>query len=149
MRYLELLQIVETRLGAHVNINTVQVDRERTRVVKPEDTPRYLVYLGSDASIGDFGPANVSVMDWDVQVIVEIVLAVKGTEDIDQELLVLRGYVHEALMADPSQGTSYILMTVPVGAEEPILSEDGETRIITYRTAWTFRVRTSIASMTG
>lgn len=149
MRYLELLQAVESQLIAHGSITADQVERSRTRVMKPEDMPRYLVYLGSDASIGDFGPANISVMDWDAQVIVEIVVAVNGSDDIDQELLLLRGYVHEALMIDPSQGTNYIVMTVPVGAEEPILSEEGETRIITYRTAWTFRVRTAIESMTG
>ena len=65
----------------------------------------------------------------------------------DQEFLDMRARVHRALMADVTQGLTYVLTTIPSGADEPIIDDEGERKSAVYRTNWVFRVRTSIADI--
>lgn len=148
-RYLDVLRAVETRLQGASGIDAARVDRGRSNALRLDGSPHYGVYLGVDTPLGEFGPQNLSVIDWSLSIVVEIAIQVSTAADLDATLLECRALVHEALMADESQGTDFILMTVPQGADEPVIDGEGEQRIAVYRTQWGFRVRTAVGQMTG
>jgi hypothetical protein len=136
-----LAQIVTTLTG----LTTTQANIVRGRVYTIEDTelPALSIYLGADDPIGENGPTNVQFQDSDL--LVRVRAHVKTpSEQVDATLNLIRREVHVALMADYTQGLDYILNTIPLGAEEPELSGDGEQPTATLDMNWLIRYRASV-----
>ena len=120
----------------------------RSNALSESELPHFGVFLEEDVSIGEFGPRNTNFMDWSVQVSVEIyVSATATTASLDQTFLNLRSAVHNALMADITQGLAFVVQTIPLGASSPV-RDSNELKTASYRTAWNFHIRTKIDDMT-
>ena len=144
-----LLERLETLIGAHVNIDATKVAIGRASPLSVTELPFIGIFIDEDASVGEFGPQNTNFIDWDVTVGIELMVDADATvTSLDQTYLNLRRDVHNAIMADaPTLSQTYVLMTFPIGAEEPLLSTEGKRKTASYKTLWGVRVRTSLTDM--
>lgn len=144
-----LLQRLETLIGAHANIDATKVAIGRAAPLDVGQLPFVAIFIEEDASVGEFGPENINVIDWDVTVGIELMVDADATVlALEQTYLNLRRDVHNAIMADaPTLSQAFVLMTFPIGAEEPQLSVEGKRKTASYKTLWGVRVRTSITDM--
>jgi len=121
----------------------------RTELLEDTTFPFVGIYLLDDVTIGELGALNLSFLDWEVRIGIEIYIKGQESYNREREYLNLRNTIHAALMADHTQGLSFVTTTVPVGAEQGILDGTSKSTIGSWRTAWMFKVRTGIADMTG
>lgn len=146
-RFYSLLQAVKSQIEAHPGLSSVTVEVSRKDSLHAGDLPHVGIYLGSDSTVGGEGALNLSFIDWDLILIIEITLAGPDTKDFDQEYLEIRAAVHNALMAEPTLGLPYVMRTIPTGAVEPISNNEASAKVVSYRTGWNFHLRTSVADM--
>lgn len=142
----QLLDAIETNLGADADIDAAKVYRNRVADLNDTELPGYNIRLGPDSPISELGPSNVAFIDWD-QVIFIDCYERAHVENVDRIFLEMRRNVHRALMADVTQGLGFVTTSVPGGAEEPMIDDSGERKNMVYRTNWIFRLRTSIADL--
>ena len=145
-RYETLIDALVTNISAEAGVDPAKVFRNRVQMFDDSELPAYVVVLGADAPLNELGPDNLAFIDWELIVFVDCYLRTVATSP-DQEFLDMRARVHRALMADVFQGLSYILTTIPAGADEPVIDNEGERKNSVYRTNWVFRVRTSLADI--
>jgi hypothetical protein len=138
-----LLTQIVTNLGADVSIDATKVYRNRVAALNDTELPGYNVVLGADTPLGEFGATNLSFIDWEQAVFIDCyertILA-----NQDAVFLDMRRNIHRALMADYTQGLSFVTTTIPFGADEPTVDNEGERKNTVYRTNWIFQIRTSI-----
>lgn len=139
----QLVDIIVSTLEADPAITPGTVYRSRVSPFADTELPAYSVTIGEDSPLSDLGPDNVAFIDWAQTIFVDL-YAKSIAVAIDDVFLDMRSYVHRALMADVTQGTTWVMQTIPRGADEPILDHTGEQKSIVYRVAWEFRLRTSI-----
>lgn len=141
-----LIDAVITNIKAEAGVDPAKVFRNRVQPLDDSELPAYVVILGPDEPLSELGPDNLSFMD--SQLILFVDVAIRSIlVSLDQELLDMRARVHRALMADVTQGQTFVLTTIPAGAEDPIIDDSGERKNATYRTNWAFRIRTSLADI--
>ena len=69
----------------------------------------------------------------------------KGSESaLDDTLIKIQTEVHAAIMADYQQGLPFVIDTNPLGASEPIMSDDGEKPIATQTINFSIMFRHSL-----
>lgn len=73
-----------------------------------------------------------------------IIAHVKTTGTTETTLNLIREEVHVALMADRTQGLSYVRDTLPLGDGEPDISGDSNQSIARLRMNWRIKYRHSI-----
>ena len=137
--------IMTTLLTTLTGLTTTGANVIRGRVYTLEDgaLPALSLYMGSDIPIGENGPTNYQFQDSDL--LVRVTAHVKSTsEQLDTILNKIRREVHVAMMADHEQGLNYVLTTIPLGAEEPELSGEGEQPSATMDINWLIRYRAPI-----
>lgn len=141
-----LITQIKTNLGADVAIDATKVSSNRVADFNDTDLPGYNVVLGPDSPLSELGPTNVAFIDWEQVLFIDCyersILA-----DADAVFLNMRRNVHRALMADHTQGLSFVTTTIPAGADEPIIDDAGERKNMVYRTNWIFQLRTSIGDL--
>ena len=138
-----LIDALVTILEADAAISTGSVYRSRTAAFADSELPAYSIEIGQDVPLNPLGPDNVRFIDWEQTIFVDCYAKSIATA-VDSVFLNMRRNVHRALMADVTQGLSFVMTTIPVGAEEPILDDAGEQKTMVYRTSWVFRLRTAI-----
>lgn len=138
-----LIEQVKTNLGNDVDIDAAKVSSNRVMSLNDGDLPAYNVVLGADNPTNELGPANVAFIDWE-QVLYVDLYERSILENVDAVFLDMRANVHRSLMADVSQTLDFVLTTIPGGADEPIIDDEGERKNMVYRTVWGFMLRTSI-----
>jgi len=138
-----LIGQIKTNLGNDVDIDAAKVSSNRVGAINDSETPAYNVVLGGDDPLSELGPSNVAFIDWN-QIIYIDLYERSILVDLDAVFLNMRRNVHRALMVDVTQGLSFILTTIPQGADEPIIDDEGERKNMVYRTNWGFMIRTSI-----
>jgi len=120
------------------------VARARVYQVDPSVNSSLTVMMGSDnvASI-----LNNEKIDWELTV--NVLSTVRATSGIDQTINSIRAEVHAALMADYTLGLPFVIDVVPVSADEPELSGDGDMKFAMQRMEYTVRYRTSRTSISA
>ena len=141
-----LIDTLVATLQADAAITVGSVYQGRTAPLADTELPAYSIELGQDSPLNALGTDNVAFIDW-AQLIFIDCYAKSTAADINSIFLNMRRNVHRALMADYTQGLSFVMQTIPAGAEEPILDSSGEQKTMVYRTGWEFRLRTSIGSL--
>jgi hypothetical protein len=139
----QLIDALVTQLEADPGIVVGSVYRARVETLADTELPAYNIEIGADTPINPLGPDNVAFIDWAQSIFIDL-YAKSTAVDIDNIFLDMRNFVHRSLMDDVTQGLSFILTTIPGGADEPVLDASGEQKTITYRTNWEFRLRTNI-----
>jgi hypothetical protein len=139
----QLVDILVTTLEADADITPGSVYRSRTTPFADTELPAYNIELSADAPLDELGPSNVAFIDWAQAIFIDCYAKTIAAQ-IDDVFLNMRRNVHRALMADVTQGTNFVLQTIPLGAEEPQLDASGEQQSMVYRTGWEFRLRTAI-----
>lgn len=142
----QLIDALVTNLEADPGITPGTVHRSRVETLADTELPAYNIEIGADTPLNPLGPDNVAFIDWAQSIFIDL-YAKSTAVAIDNIFLDMRSFVHRALMADVTQGLSFILTTIPGGADEPVLDASGEQKTITYRTVWEFRLRTNIDSL--
>lgn len=142
-----LLTTLETLIKAHPNITASNVALGRHNALSETELPFVGIFLADDNSLGEFGATNTSIIDWQVQVDIELYVSGLADAAIDQTFLNLRADVHNAIMADPTLGVAFVLQSVPLGASSPV-RETNELKTSSYALHWAFQVRTGIDDMT-
>ena len=141
-----LIDQVVINLEADAVIAAGSVHRNRAADFNDTELPAYNVVLGPDAPINELGPANVAFIDWQQTLFIDCyersILA-----NADTVFLAMRRNVHRSLMVDVTQTLTFVLTTIPSGAEEPIIDDAGERKNLIYRTNWIFWLRTSIGDL--
>lgn len=135
---------IETIMDAVVttltNLPTTKGNIKRARVYpwQESEVPALSIFMGSDEVINELQSA---ILDWQMMLVIES--HVQETGDIDQKLNTIRKEVHAAIMADVTQGQSFVINTYAVNAAEPILSGDGQQPIASQRLEFLIHYRTS------
>ena len=142
----QLIDALVTTLEASPNITAGSVYRSRVAPFSDTELPAYSIEIGQDVPMSDLGPDNVAFIDWEQAIFIDCYAKSVAT-NIDAIFLTMRNYVHVALMADYKQGVSFVITTIPAGAEEPVLDDSGEQKTMVYRVNFIFRLRTSITSL--
>ena len=141
-----LLDTLVTTLEADANIVSGSVHRARVEPLADNELPAYNIEIGADTPLNPLGPDNTQFIDWAQQIFIDC-YAKSTAVNIDSIFLDMRRNIHRALMVDHTQGLNFVMTTIPAGADEPVLDASGEQKSMTYRTAWEFRLRTSIGSL--
>lgn len=96
--------------------------------------------------VGDDTPAtrNNAFIDWELTVYVDIFIRDKSV-DVDALMLGVRKDLHKAIMADPTQGLSFVTDTMPLGQQEPDRSSEGDQYSSATRTSWQVSYRSSVS----
>jgi len=136
---------MQTNIAADAQViaDGATVVRARVGPWQESDLPAYVLTYGPDSPLGDLGPDNVRFIDWEFVVFVDYYDKLTTTA-LDSVLQDARANIHRALMADVTQGTAFIITTIPSGADEPLLDDAIEQKTIAYRTNWVVRLRTDI-----
>jgi len=142
----QLIDALVTNLEADPGIVAGTVYRSRVETLADTELPAYNIEIGADTPLNPLGPDNVAFIDWAQSIFIDL-YAKSTAVAIDNIFLDMRNFVHRSLMTDVTQGLSFILTTIPQGADEPVLDASGEQKTITYRTVWEFRLRTNIDSL--
>ncbi len=131
-----------TVLSKVTGLTTTGSNVFRGRIYPLEDTdlPALTIYMGSDSPLGENGPDTFSFIDSDLNVNISIHVKTSATQ-VETTLNLIRREVHVALMADVTQGLSYVHTTLPFGTDEPQLSGEGEKRTAVMETNWAVRYR--------
>ncbi len=145
-RYETLIDAVIVNIQAEAGVDSTKVYRNRVQAINDTELPAYVIALGPDQPLNELGPDNLAFIDWEVFLFVDLFIRTVAASP-DQEFLDMRARVHRALMADHTQGLSFVMTTIPAGADEPIIDDEGERKSAVYRTNWVFRVRTSLADI--
>lgn len=146
-RFETLIAQLKTTLEADADITVGEVHKQRVGAFNDTELPAYNITYGPDEPIGEFGFENLNVIDWDFVVFIDLYER-SSLADIDGVFQDMRRNVHRAIMGvAPSQGLTFVQMTIPQGADEPITDDAGEKKNMIYRTNWVFRLRTSVASL--
>ncbi len=149
-----LLAALVVTLNAHAGLTAkgATAGLGRVRPLAESELPFVGVFYVGDEPLGDFGQTNLNFIDSNVSVAIEVALDADATttaQDFQKDALNFRADVHNALMVvAPSQGLTFVANTIPNGADEPIVSQDGKRKTISYRSNWVFHIRTSIDDMT-
>jgi hypothetical protein len=130
-RFETLIDTLVTNIGADVAVDATK------------EMPAYNVVLGPDAPQSELGPQNVAFIDWNLVLFVDCYVR-SILADADAVFLDMRRNVHRALMADITQGLPFVTTTIPAGADEPQIDDEGDKKNIVYRLNWGFQIRTSI-----
>ncbi|MFZ5697766.1 MAG: hypothetical protein ACOY9J_03435 [Pseudomonadota bacterium] len=137
-------QIVEAVIANITGLTTTgdNVFRSRTAELPDNRTPALVVYLGPDAPRSDGGSSSYRYIDGDLTVFV--VAAVKGRTDAltETKLNLIRKEVTIALMADHTQGLSFVIDTTE-GQAVPEINGDGDKPVGRLRMEFTFHYRRS------
>lgn len=141
-----LIDQVVTNLGADVSIDATKVYRNRVANLNDTELPGYNVVLGPDAPLSELGASNLSFIDWEQLLFIDCYER-SILVDADATFLDMRRNVHRALMADHTQGLSFVTTTIAGGADEPTIDDEGERKNLVYRTNWIFQLRTSIGDL--
>lgn len=149
-----LLVAITATIGANAGVIAAGATAGlgRIRPVDESELPFIGVFYVGDEPIGELGPQNLNFIDWNVNVAVEIAFDADATVSpggFQQLLLNLRADVHEALMTiAPTQGLTFVSITAPLGADEPVTDDVGKRKTVSYRSNWLFRIRTTLEDMT-
>lgn len=138
-----LIDTLVTTLEADAAITAGSVYRSRVDPFPDTDLPAYNIEIGPDTPLNELGPDNLAFIDWSQAIFIDL-YAKSIAAQIDDVFLDMRAFVHRAIMADVTQGLSFVLNTIPLGGEEPVLDTSAEQKTMVYRTGWEFRIRTSI-----
>ena len=139
----QLIDQVITNLEADAGITAGSVHRNRAADFNDTELPGYNVVLGPDTPINELGPANVAFIDWQNAIFIDCYIR-SIAANADSTFLDMRRNIHRALMADVTQTLSFVMTTIPSGAEEPLIDDAGDRKSLIYRTNWIFWLRTSI-----
>lgn len=142
----QLIDALVATLVASPNITAGSVHRSRVAPFSDAELPAYNIEIGQDVPLSDLGPDNVAFIDWEQAIFVDCYQK-SIADNIDAIFLTMRNYVHVALMADYTQGVSFVMTTIPAGAEEPIIDDSGEQKTMVYRVNFIFRLRTPINTL--
>ena len=141
-------EIITTVITTLTGLTTTgaKVFRGRTYPLEATDLPALTVYQGSDTALGENGPNNFSKYDSDQ--LVRVTAHVKSTATQVETLLnKIRREVHVALMASHTQGLSYVITTIALGADEPVLSGEAEKPNGTMDIDWLIRYRSPVTDL--
>ncbi len=137
LRAEQILDAVKTNL---TNLATTNKNVNRGRIYKYEDAglPALNIVMGDDQIIDELVSG---LFNWQLQVI--IIVTIKTIDELETRLNKIRKEVHVALMADYTQGLSFVIDTAPSTATRPELTGEGEKPtasqqlefLITYRTS--------------
>lgn len=142
----QLIDALVTNLEADAAISAGSVYRCRSSAFADTELPAYNIAVGPDVPLNPLGPDNVAFIDWAQTLFIDCYVK-SILPDIDAVFLDMRRNIHRALMADVTQGVSFVMTTIPQGAEEPVIDDSGEQKTAVYRTGWEFRLRTTIGSL--
>lgn len=138
-----LIDTVVANIGADVAVDATKVFPNRVADLNDTEMPAYNVVLGPDAPLSELGPTNVAFIDWQLVLFVDCYVRTI-LADADAVFLDMRRNVHRALMVDHTQGLGFVTTTIPGGADEPKIDDEGDRKNIVYRINWIFQIRTSI-----
>lgn len=141
-----LIDQLVTNLGADAGVDATKVYTNRVADFNDTELPGYNVVLGTDQPQNELGPSNLSYIDWNQVIFVDCYVR-SILADADTVFLDMRRNIHRALMADHTQGLSFVTTTIPAGAEEPIIDDAGDRKNFVYRTTWVFQLRTAIDNL--
>lgn len=117
-------QIMDAITATLTGLTTTGSNVARGRVYALESWPALTIYQGADIPLQNYvGPADY--IDSDLAVTVRA-HAKSASTQIDQVLNQIRKEVHIAMMTDETQGLSFVYITTPQGASDPILSGEAE-----------------------
>ena len=141
MALLRAEQIVVAVLAKVTGLTTTGTRVVRGRVYAIETTPALTVAQGSDTPIEARTGSSVYL---DSELDITITAHVKSSStQIDTFLNLIRKEVYIALMADVTQGLSFVYLTEPKGASAPTLSGDADKPTAVMDMTFTFRYRHS------
>ncbi|MGR8917980.1 MAG: hypothetical protein ACU85V_00055 [Gammaproteobacteria bacterium] len=139
---------VGTAAGADVQLGRARPwTRDRRGLPDPTSPKLYVgVNLGPVETLDDDGQTNVSHLDLDAAVYVDLFVEAREA-DWMQAIYDLAAEVHALIMADYTLGLSYVVDTDPLGFEEPELDDDGDQVRALLRMNWRTHFRTSVADL--
>lgn len=141
MALLRAEQIVVAVLAKVTGLTTTGSRVVRGRAYAVETTPALTVSQGSDAPV-DARTGSSVYLDSELDII--ITAHVKSSSSQTDTLLnLIRKEIHIALMADVTQGLSFVYLTETKGASAPTISGDADKITATMDMTFTFRYRHS------
>ena len=131
--------IMDAIIVTLTNLTTTKnIKRARVYPWQESEVPALSIFMGSDEVINEL---QSGVLDWQMTLIIDSHVQEKA--DIDQQLNTIRKEVHAAIMADVTQGQTFVKNTYAVNAAEPVLSGDGQQPIASQRLEFLIHYRTS------
>jgi len=141
MALLRAEQIVVAVLAKVTGLTTTGTRVVRGRVYAVEATPALTLKQGTDVPV-DARTGSSVYTDSELDIIITAHVKSSSTQ-VDTLLNLIRKEIHIALMADVTQGLSFVYLTEPKGAAEPTTSGDADKPTATMDLTYAFRYRHS------
>jgi len=141
-----LLRAEQIVAAVNTTVTGLTTTKQNTRVnpvytQEPDNLPALDIFQGDDVNLSELGATNVSFVDNDLSIIFRAY--VRKNNNYVVNLNLIRKEIHIALMADHTQGLSFVITTIPQSAGTPVL-EFGDKPISTMDMSFIFRYRHSI-----
>lgn len=141
----QIADAVVGKLSARAALKaSVYSQRALTLGAADQELPAACVMLGDDDPLSDDGASNFAYLDSTLALTVALVATADDEDELVRELSRLRAETHIALMADRTQGLSWVMNTRYAGASAPDLNTDGGSFAGRIETRWLVHYRMSV-----
>ena len=113
-------------------------EASKNNISNPSNYPSVSVVIGSDLPESKVN----TFTDWQLTMFTDIKIQASDG-DVDADMLNIRAELHKALMADYTQGLSYVKDFEPGEQSEPEINSEGDTFTCYTRVSWLVKYRSS------
>lgn len=141
----QVIDAMTVNLLAAGTLGNVFVNRSLSLSEGNQEVPCVSVNYGDDLPLNELGASNISFLDSLIEVTVTAFNAATDEQTLLDTLLDQRRTIHVALMADRSQGLSFVIDTRYGGAVKPEVGSDAERTFGSLATTWRVYYRMNIS----
>ena len=141
----EIMAAVTTNLTGLTTTGS-NVYRGRIYALSDDELPALSIYQGPDDVLSELGTNTFNYVDRDLTVRVEAHVKT-NLQLVDTLLNLISREVYVAMMADYTQGKSYVFTTIASGNAEPTISSEGEQPTAMMTMSFIVRYRHSYSDM--
>lgn len=137
-----------TAAGERVYLARLRPMTDDRRPLADPNTPRTWINVspGSVSTPGDEGQTLMQHIEWEATINVDLFVRAKESDWL-AAAMDLWAEVHALLMADHTQGLSYVVDTNPLGMDEPDTDASGDLVAVAVRLPWRIQFRSSVQSL--
>jgi hypothetical protein len=142
----QIIDAMALALGASTRLQGAKVftNRSFSLLEASDEVPCASVNYGADQPLDPLGASNLSFLDSLIEVPIVSFVGADDEPGAMSALMDMRAAIHVALLADQTQGLSFIINTRYGGATEPALDSSTQRILASLKSSWFVHYRMNL-----